>query len=89
MRPEWPSISVPRKGDYMLKVGTALGQSTAGQGTVLHSPENLFWTENVHVKLLDVMVENWDNARNFGTHFRQSRTDLGLKTMLCYCLILE
>ena len=62
MRPDWPSISVPRKGDCMLEVGTALGQSTAGHGTVLHSPENLFWTENVHVKLLDVMVDNWDNA---------------------------
>ena len=58
MRPEWPSISVPRKGDYMLEVGNALGQSTARQGIVLHSPENLFWIENVHVKFLDVMVEN-------------------------------
>ena len=73
----------------MLEVGTTLGQSTAGHGTVLHSPKNLFWTENVHVKLLDVMVENWDNARNFGTCFGQSRTDLGLKMMLYYCLILE
>ena len=58
MRPEWPSISVPRKGDCMLEVGTALGQSTAGHGTMLHSPKNYFWTENVHVKLLDVIVEN-------------------------------
>ena len=36
----------------MLEVGTTLGQSTAGHGTVLHDLENLFLTENVHVKLL-------------------------------------
>ena len=42
----------------MLEVGTTLGQSTDGHGTVLYSPENYFWTENVHVKLLDVIVEN-------------------------------
>ena len=89
MRPEWQSILVLRKGDCMLEVGTTLGQSTAGHRTVLHSPKKLFWTENVHVKLLDVMVENWDNAGNSGTRFGQSRTDLGLKMMLCYCLILE
>ena len=59
----------------MLEVGTALGQSTAGHGTVLHSLENYFWIENVHVKLLDVIVENWENARNFGTRFGQSRTE--------------
>ena len=68
----------------MLEVGTALGQSTAGYGTVLHSPENYFWTENVHVKLLNVIVENWENAGNSGTCFGQSRIDLGLKMMLCY-----
>ena len=32
----------PKKMDCMLKVGTALRQSTAGHGTVLHSPENYF-----------------------------------------------
>ena len=73
----------------MLEVGTALGQSTAGHGTVLRSPENYFWIENIHVKLLDVIVENWENARNSGTRFGQSRIDLGLKMMLCFCLILE
>ena len=69
MRPDWPRILVPRKGDCILEVGTALGQSTAGHGTVLHSPEILFWIENVHVNLLDVMVENWDNAGNFQNQF--------------------
>ena len=39
---EWPSISVPRKGDCMLEMGTALAQSPAGHGTVLHSLENYF-----------------------------------------------
>ena len=55
---EWPSISVPIKGDCMLEVGTALRQSTARHGTVLHNAEILFLTKNVHVKLVDVMVEN-------------------------------
>ena len=55
MRSEWPSISVPRKWDCMLEVGTGLGQSTAGHAT---QSENLFWTESIHVKLLDVIVEN-------------------------------
>ena len=73
----------------MLEVGTTLGQSTAGHGTMLHSPKNYFLIENVHVKLLDVIVENWENVGNFGTRFGQSRTDLGLKMMLCYCLILK
>ena len=43
VRPKWPSISVPRKWDCMLEVGTALGQSTAGQGTVLHSLKIYFF----------------------------------------------
>ena len=73
----------------MLELGTALGQSTAGHRTVLHNLENYFWTENVHVKLLDVIVENWENVGNSETRFGQSWTDLGLKMMLCYCLILE
>ena len=61
----------------------------AGHGTVFHSPENYFWTENVHVKLLDVIVKNWENGGNSETRFGQSRTDLGQKMMLCYCLILK
>ena len=64
----------------MLEVGTALGHSTAGHGTVLQSPENLFWTKNVHVKLFGVIVENWDYMpENSGTRFEQSQTDLRLK----------
>ena len=42
VRPEWLSISVPRKWDCMLEVGIALGSSTAGHGTMLHSPEIYF-----------------------------------------------
>ena len=34
--------SKKKKGDCMLEVGIALGQSTAGHGTMLHSPKNYF-----------------------------------------------
>ena len=63
MRPEWPSIPAPppqKKKKKRKEKGTALGQSTTGHGRVAQS-RKLFWTENVHVKLLDIKMENWDS----------------------------
>ena len=42
VRPEWLSISVLRKWDCMMEVGTVLGQSMARHGTVLHNPKIYF-----------------------------------------------
>ena len=60
MRSEWLSISVPKKrglhagsGDYPWAVHGWTWDCVA-------QSRKLFWTENVHVKLLDVIVENWD-----------------------------
>ena len=44
----------PKKRDCMLKVGTSLGQSTAGHGTVLHNPENYFG-----LKMSMLICLNW------------------------------
>ena len=35
-------FSPKKKGDCILEVGTALGQSTARPGIVLHNPKNYF-----------------------------------------------
>ena len=58
VRSEWPSISVPRKWDCMLKVGIILGQSTARHGTVLHSSKIYFRLKLSMCNCVHVMAWN-------------------------------